>query len=132
MRVLGIPDLPELQETPRPNHKAAHSSDRIGVPGWVLIIEGLPVGARGCSSRNLHFLPSAIDSVEPGGLNPCKSRNSSWYYPEPNQDWMRVLQLRDFLVIFELKLKRSPLWHRGSSYSIRNYPITPTTAIIAE
>ena len=27
MRVLGIPDLPELRETPRPNRKAARSHD---------------------------------------------------------------------------------------------------------
>ena len=33
------------------------SCDRIGVPGWAPILEGLPVGARSRSSENLHFLP---------------------------------------------------------------------------
>ena len=49
--------MPELWGTLRPNRKAAHSRDRIGIPGWAPIFEGLPVGARGRSSRNLHFLP---------------------------------------------------------------------------
>ena len=45
------------RKTPRPNCKAARSHDRIGVPGWAPIFEGLPIGARGRSSRNLRFLP---------------------------------------------------------------------------
>ena len=48
---------PELRGNPRSYRKAARSHDRIGVPGWAPILEGLPIGARGRSSRNLHFLP---------------------------------------------------------------------------
>ena len=39
---------------------------------------------------------------------------------------------KGFLSYLELKPKRLPLWHRGSSYPIRNYPVTPTTTVIAE
>ena len=32
---------------------------------------------------------------------------------------------KGFLSYLELKPKQLPLWHRGSSYPIRNYPLTP-------
>ena len=39
---------------------------------------------------------------------------------------------KGFLSSLDLKPKRSPLWHCGSSYPIRNYHVTPTTTVIAE
>ena len=34
MRLLGIPEQPELQETPQPNHKAARSRDTYVICMW--------------------------------------------------------------------------------------------------
>ena len=64
--------------------------------GWAPILEGLPVGARGHFSRNLHSCLRAIDSEEPEGSNPCRSQNSGWHYLEPNQDWTGVSRPREF------------------------------------
>ena len=84
----------------RSYRKVTHSRDRIGIPGWAPILEGLPIGVRGRSSRNLRSCLSAIDSEEPEGSNPCKSRNSGWHYPESNRDRTRVSRLRDFCSFF--------------------------------
>ena len=104
MHKLGIPDSTGITgKTLGHTVKLPGSLDRIGVPGWAPILEGLPVGARGRSSRNLCSCLSAIDSEEPEGSNLCKSWNSGWHYLESNRGRTRVSRLRDFSVSFKLK-----------------------------
>ena len=101
VRKLRIPDSAGITgKDTRSYRKVTRSRDRIGVPGWAPILEGLPVGARGRSSRNLRSCLGTIDSEEPEGSNLCKSRNSGWHYPESNRDWTQVSRLRDFSSFF--------------------------------
>ena len=56
--VLGIPDSAGITGRPLSvPFKVTRSRDRIGVPGWAPILEGLPIGGRACSSKNLYSLP---------------------------------------------------------------------------